>query len=182
MNLARSILRLWGWTVNITVPDIDKCLICVAPHTSNWDFVLGKLAYTSVGRHAGFLMKSTWFFPPLGWIFRAMGGIPVYRHKNAGTPSLTDYIVRQFKQTDRLAIAITPEGTRSLTRQWHTGFLRIARQADIPILLGTIDYARKLIDVSQIFHTTGDTEADLAAIKEYYKGAVGRFPDKFSAE
>ena len=64
MSFAGRMLRLFGWTVDITVPDYPKCIICVAPHTSNWDFVLGKLAYAAVGRHAGFLMKEQWFFWP----------------------------------------------------------------------------------------------------------------------
>lgn len=73
MNAAGLILKLFGWKVSITVPDYTKCIICVAPHTSNWDFVLGELAYASVGRKAGFLMKDTWFFWPLGCFFRAIG-------------------------------------------------------------------------------------------------------------
>lgn len=182
MSFSGHILKLFGWTVNVTVPDYPKCLICVAPHTSNWDFILGKLAYKSIGRQAGFLMKSSWFFPPLGWIFKAMGGIPVVRHKTNNTPSLTEYLVNLFNTRDHLAIAITPEGTRSLTHNWHTGFLHIARQANIPILIGIIDYRKKNIDISQVFYPTGDTEQDLKQIKKYYKGSVGRFPDKFSTD
>ena len=81
MNLCQLLLKIAGWTVDVTVPDYPKCIICVAPHTSNWDFILGKLAYGAVGRKAGFLMKSSWFFFPLGCIFRAIGGIPVSRGK-----------------------------------------------------------------------------------------------------
>lgn len=79
MNLSKLILRIAGWRLNVTVPDYPKSIICVAPHTSNWDFILGKLAYAAVGRKAGFLMKESWFFFPLGCIFKAMGGIPVPR-------------------------------------------------------------------------------------------------------
>ena len=81
MNFSGFILKLFGWKVDITVPDFPKCIICVAPHTSNWDFILGELAIRSVGRRAGFLMKSSWFFFPLGYFFRAIGGIPVERKK-----------------------------------------------------------------------------------------------------
>lgn len=81
MNLSKWILRIAGWKVIITEPDYPKCIICVAPHTSNWDFILGELAITSVGRRAGFLMKESWFFFPLGYFFRAIGGIPVPRKK-----------------------------------------------------------------------------------------------------
>ena len=80
-KLSAAILRLLGWRVTITIPDYPKSIVCVAPHTSNWDFVLGELAYTSVGRKAGFLMKDTWFFWPLGCFFRAIGGIAVPRRR-----------------------------------------------------------------------------------------------------
>ncbi len=84
MNLSAEILRMSGWVVEFTVPDYPKCIICVAPHTSNWDFILGELAIHAVGRKAGFMMKSSWFFFPLGPIFKALGGIPVERkHKKA---------------------------------------------------------------------------------------------------
>ena len=75
--ISSFILRLFGWTVEVDVPDYPKCVICVAPHTSNWDFFIGKLAYLSIGRYAGFMMKKEWFFPPLGSLLTSMGGVPV---------------------------------------------------------------------------------------------------------
>lgn len=180
MNLSARILELFGWTVSITVPDSPKCLICVAPHTSNWDFVLGKLAYAAVGRNAGFLMKSQWFFWPLGCFFRAIGGIPVKR-KNK-TVSLTEVVVNKFNNSLRLQLAITPEGTRSRTSKWHTGFLRIAMQADVPIQLGIIDYENKRIMINEIFIPTGDIDADLRTIKNFYKPYKGKHPENFSTD
>lgn len=181
MNFAARILKWAGWSVNITVPDYPKCLICVAPHTSNWDFILGKLAYASVGRHAGFLMKSTWFFPPLGWIFRAIGGIPVNQRKST---SLTQTVARKFEETERLHIAVTPEGTRSRVCRWRTGFLHIAVMADVPIVLGVLDFGNRTITVDTTFNPTGDIEADMAAIKKFYRARNprGRYPAKFCAE
>ena len=93
-SLFRGSLRLFGWKVVVTLPDYSKCVICVAPHTSNWDFILGKLAYGSIGRKAGFLMKKEWFFFPLGYLFRAMGGIPVDRKSSS---SLTDQLADRFE-------------------------------------------------------------------------------------
>lgn len=182
MNLASRILKWFGWTVNITVPDLSKAIICVAPHTSNWDFIVGKLAYAAAGRHAGFLMKSTWFFPPLGWIFKAMGGVPVYRGKSSKEGSLTDQLVERFNTSSSLVIAITPEGTRSRTSQWHTGFLRIAHQTGVPILLAKIDYKLKRAEVTEEFHSTGDIECDMRSIKEYYRGASGKHPELFTID
>ena len=180
MNLAARLLRLFGWTVKITVPDVPKCIICVAPHTSNWDFIIGKLAYASVGRTAGFLMKSGWFFWPLGIFFKRIGGIPVER-RDKGV-SLTRSVIEKFANSTRLHLAITPEGTRSLQHVWHTGFLHIAYDAGVPIMLGVIDFAKKEVTITKEFRPTGNIEADLRAVKEYYRGAQGKYPHKFTID
>ena len=179
MSISKLLLRIAGWKVNITVPDYPKCIICVAPHTSNWDFFLGKFAYASVGRKAGFFMKESWFFFPLGCIFRALGGIPVPRKKGS---SLVDAIIQKYNSSETMALAITPEGTRSRTDKWRSGFLYIAYGAKIPIVLGAIDYSTKDIIIERTFIPTGDVEADMKAIKDYYRPFKGRYPDKFSAE
>ncbi len=180
MSFSGLILRIWGWKVKVSVPDYPKCIICVAPHTSNLDFILGKLAYMSIGRKAGFLMKESWFRWPLGYFFRSIGGVPVAR-KNKKV-SLVEVLVKKFRNTDKLAIAITPEGTRSRTDKWHTGFLEIARQAEIPICLGAFDFKTKNIYLEKTFIPTGDNDADLAEIKKYYSQFTAKFPDKFSTE
>lgn len=181
MNISRQILRMFGWKVSITVPDFDKCLICVAPHTSNWDFILGELAYMSVGRRAGFLMKETWFFPPLGWFFRAIGGIPVPRRHGS---SLSQVIVDKFGQTDRMQLAVTPEGTRSRVCRWRSGFLHISYQARVSIVLGVLDYGRRSIIVDTVFTPTGDADADMRAIKAFYRAASpqGKHPELFCCD
>lgn len=179
MNLDAIILKIAGWRVNITVPDYPKCIICVAPHTSNWDFILGLLAYSAVGRRAGFLMKEAWFFWPLGCLFRAIGGIAVPKEKGS---RLSDEIVRRFDSTDRMQLAITPEGTRKRVTHWRTGFLHIAAEAHVPILLGAIDFATKQIIIEEEFKPTGDIYADMRAIKDYYSPFVGRYPDKFTTD
>lgn len=180
MNLSRLILRVFGWSVRITVPDYPKCIICVAPHTSNWDFILGKLAYASVGRKAGFLMKDSWFFFPLGIIFKAIGGIPVPR-KHKG-PSLVESLINKFNNCDRLTLAITPEGTRSRTSNWRTGFLRIAYDTGVKIALGAIDFKTKEIIIERTFVPTGNIDADMKSVKEYYKSFTGKYPEQFSTE
>lgn len=179
MKLSQWILKVAGWRLDITAPDYPKCIICVAPHTSNWDFILGKLAYSAVGRKACFLMKEQWFFFPLGYIFKAMGGIPVPRKKGS---ALTDEIVSMMNNSSRLAIAITPEGTRSLTSKWRRGFLYIAHQAKVPILLGVLDYGDRLISIRKTFITTGDVDKDMRYIKNFYRGVKGLHPEKFSTD
>lgn len=95
-----------GWRVEVAVPDYAKCVICVAPHTSNWDFIWGKLAYGALGRKAGFLMKKEWFFFPLGNLFRAMGGIAVDRRC---ATSLTDQLAERFARSERLPSPSPPK-------------------------------------------------------------------------
>lgn len=179
MGIASTLLSWAGWKVEITAPDYPKSIICVAPHTSNWDFVLGKLAYASVGRRAGFLMKSSWFFFPLGYIFKAMGGIPVHR---GGGRAVTQQVVEKFNKATRLTIAITPEGTRKRTSIWHTGFLHMARMANAKIVLGAIDASEKRIIIKDTFTPSGDIDADIRAIKQYYRSFKGVHPEKFSTE
>ena len=180
MNLAARILRLMGWKVSVSVPDLPRCIICVAPHTSNVDFLLGELAIRSVGRSAGFLMKKSWFFWPLGPIFRALGGVPVDRRP--GSPSLVEALVHRYRHTDSLRLAITPEGTRSRTARWHSGFLRIAYAADVPVMLAVIDFATKHIFIHDMLETTGDVEADMRRVKDYYAPFKGKYPEKFTTE
>lgn len=180
MNISGRILKLFGWKVDITAPDYSKCIICVAPHTSNWDFILGELAIMSVGRKSGFLMKSSWFIFPLGYFFKSIGGIPVNRGNKKG--SLVEMLIDKFNNEQRLVIAITPEGTRKKVDNWHTGFLHIAYDAKIPIVLGVIDAQNKQIIVRDTFDTTGNVHQDLLAIKKYYRGFVGIKSNNFTAD
>lgn len=178
MKISQLILHLAGWVITDTLPYRDKCVICVAPHTSNWDFIIGQLAYASIGRKSAFLMKKGWFFFPLGLLLRAMGGIPVDRRRRS---SLSRQLIRMFTNRTSLNLAITPEGTRKAEKKWHTGFLHIAYEANVPIQCGVIDYRHKRILLEREFAPTGDFETDLRAIKDYYKQFkdAGKHPDRF---
>lgn len=176
MNLAKWILDRAGWNFACNIPPTPKCVICVAPHTSNWDFVMGELATRSVGMRASFLMKSTWFFFPVGCLMRALGGIPVDRSQRT---HVSDSVVAEFASRDHLWVAVTPEGTRSRNAHWHTGFLRIAQAAQVPIVLAYIDYATREVCIDRVFSPTGDIDADMVAIKQYYQGRTGRHPEQF---
>lgn len=179
MNLWGKILQLSGWSVDITAPRRDKCVICVAPHTSNWDFILGIFAYKSLGREANFLMKDFWFFFPLKYLLRALGGIPVQRKRHGA--SLTESVINLFKTHPYVNLAVTPEGTRSLTDKWKTGFLYIAYGAGVPIQLGIIDYKNKDIIIKEEYRPTGDVENDMRHIRQFYSnyGYAARYPEKF---
>ena len=98
-----------GWTIEITEEHPDKYIICLAPHTSNWDFLIGQLYSGAEGLKSNFLMKKEWFFWPLGPIFRSLGGIPVFRSKKT---SMTDNLAEVARKADKFMLCITPEGTR----------------------------------------------------------------------
>ncbi len=195
MNLARYILKKAGWSFVINIPPTPKCLICVAPHTSNWDFIVGEIGIRAAGMKAGFLMKSTWFFFPLGCLMRAIGGIPVYRATKAENKTedkangvqeckrngVTQAVVEEFGKRDALAIAVTPEGTRSRNPNWHKGLLVMAAEAKVPIVLAYFDYRAKVACIDKFFEPTGDLETDLVLIKRYYKSLdiEARYPRLF---
>ena len=168
--------KLMGWKAVVDVPNFDKCILCVAPHTSNLDLFIGKLFITAVGRKAGFVMKKEWFVGPLGWIFRQMGGIPVNRGK--GT-SLIGQMVDIANQSKEFHLAITPEGTRAANPKWHLGFYVMASQAQLPIVLLAIDYEKKEVRMDKYLMPSNDRKADIRDIQLYFKDVKGRHPENF---
>lgn len=175
-KFGRWALKTFGWKYITTIPEPSKSVICVAPHTSNWDFILGKLYYWAEERDASFLMKKSWFFFPVGNVLRAMGGVPVDRSRKS---SVTQQVVDIFNSREHFHIAITPEGTRKKVKKWKMGFYHIAVQANVPIQLAFIDYSKKELGITGIFYPTGDEKADLKEIQSFFKDVKGRFPDQF---
>lgn len=176
---SRLLRTWWGWKVNVTIPLPRKCVICVAPHTSNWDFVLGEVYIRSLGEVANFLMKKEWFFWPMGKLMRALGGIPVERNHHT---SLTDQLAEKARLSKTIRLAVTPEGTRSPVDHWKRGFYFIALKAKLPILLYGIDYKKKEIVCTRQLVPSGDIESDMRIIMEYYRHFHARHPEKFVLE
>lgn len=166
-----------GWTTEVTEAHPNKYIICLAPHTSNWDFLLGQLYAGAEGIKSHFLMKKEWFFWPLGPIFRRIGGIPVYRQKHT---SMTDAMALAAKETEQFHLCITPEGTRNLNPDWKKGFYFIALKAGIPILLYGLDYSRKRIQCTKTIIPNGDVEGQMKEIKLYFKDFKGKHPENFT--
>ena len=177
-QLARWILyKRMGWKTIITVEHPSKYIICLAPHTSNWDFVIGQLFGLAERRTTNFLMKKEWFFWPLDPLFRRLGGIPVYRDRNT---SMTDTLAQAAKGRKDFCLCITPEGTRSLNPDWKKGFYYIALKAGIPILLYALDFEHKEIRCTRSIMPSGDIDADMREIKLYFKDVKGKKPEQFS--
>lgn len=180
MNLANFIFTRLGWSMDVTIPDYPKCVICIAPHTSNWDFIIGELVCHALKWKASFLMKETWFFFPLNYFFKALGGIPVSRKKKGS--DLTELIIATFRDSDKLKLAITPEGTRKRVEKWRSGMIYIALGANVPIVLASIDYKLKQVKLKDTYTPTGNLEADMLFIKNYYKSVNAKFPEKFCTD
>lgn len=177
-KICRSILyRRMGWKADIQIEHPQKYILCLAPHTSNWDFIIGLLYSRAEGMRINFLMKKEWFFWPLGMWFRHIGGIPVNRGKHT---SMTDAMAETARREPSYRLCVTPEGTRSLNPEWKKGFYFIALKAGIPILLYGLDYERRLIECKRMVVPTGDVEADMKTIKTYFKDYKGKHPELFS--
>lgn len=166
-----------GWTKCVTVAHPNKFIICLAPHTSNWDFIIGQLYAQAEGFKINFLMKREWFFWPLGVIFKSLGGIPVWRSKHT---SMTDNLAETAKTKDSFKLCITPEGTRSPNTEWKKGFYFIALKAEIPILLYGVDYEKKKIVCTDSFTPSGNIDEDMPKIKSYFKDFKGKKPENFA--
>ena len=166
-----------GWSIDVTQEHPSKYIICLAPHTSNWDFLIGQLYNGAEGLKSNFLMKKEWFFWPLGPIFRSLGGIPVFRSKKT---SMTDNLAEAARKAERFMLCITPEGTRSPNPEWKKGFYYIAQKAGIPILLYGVDYEQKLIRCTKTIVPNGDIDTQMRDIKLYFKDFKGKKPENFT--
>lgn len=171
--IARLVFKLWGWKVVDHRPaGLGQAIYVVAPHTSNWDFVVGVFA-RSIARldSARYLAKKQLFVWPFGWLFRALGGYPVDRSKHT---NITDQVVGYFRTIPDFCIGITPEGTRKQVNTWKTGFWRIAKGAGVPLILTSFDYGRKEVTFREPFWVTDDMDADIKWMMDHFKQFKGR--------
>ena len=169
--LARGLLALFGWRVTGELPDRPKVIAIVAPHTSNWDFVIGILVVFALGLGVKFLGKHTLFNPWLGWLMRWLGGTPVIRDTPQGAVAdAAEMIARE----ERVLLGIAPEGTRTRGKPWRSGFYNIALAAKVPIMPAAFDYDRKSLALYPLFEPTGNFEADLVALRALYADVIAR--------
>lgn len=169
--LGRGVLRLLGWRVEGEVPDLPKLVIAVAPHTSNWDFVVGAAAMFALDLRLAFIGKHTLFRWPFGGVLRWMGGIPVDRSQPHG---VVGEAVDAFEAMDRRVLAIAPQGTRSAGARYRTGFLHIARGARVPVVLAALDYGERIVRLGPTLTPGEDVEADRARVEAHFAGIRGR--------
>ena len=178
-SLGKIVLKIFGWTVKGTISDKhskDKLVIIVAPHTSNWDGILGIATVAGLDARITFIGKHTVFKFGLGTFLRYMGGIPVDRSKPGG---IINNAINQMKNINGALIAMSPEGTRSKVKEWKTGFLRIAKELNTNIIPASLDFAKKEILLGDTFTPSGNNEKDIADLKEYYSEFVPKHPERY---
>ena len=171
-HLYRFLLyNVMGWRAEITIQLPKKYIIALAPHTSNWDFLMGQLYSRAENVKSQFMMKREWFFWPLGPIFCRMGGIPVERSRKM---SLTDQLAQKARESNEFGLCITPEGTRKPVSDWKKGFYYIAQKANIPILLYGVDYEKRLIQCTKTIIPNGNIEEQM---REAFQQQISREPE-----
>ena len=170
-RFGRTAVRMLGWRVEGDFPNLPKFVVAVAPHTSNWDFVVGIAVMFALDLRIAFLGKHTLFRWPFGALMRWMGGIPVDRASPHGVVGAS---VAAFSRMDRRILAIAPEGTRRQVKQFKSGFLQIARGAGVPVVLASLDYAARCVRLGPWFEPGEDIEADRRRTEAFFASVRGK--------
>lgn len=174
--IARAFLRVTGWRAAGDAPTAKRFVLIAAPHTSSWDLVY-LLAFAALyGVDVSWMGKAPIFRPPFGGIMRGLGGIPIDRKAPHG---VVGQMVERFRERERLALVVPAEGTRGRTEFWKSGFYHIAREADVPVVLGFLDYAKREGGFGPAIRPTADVTADMDRIRDFYRGIQGKYPECF---
>ena len=174
--IARSLMTLFGWRIEADIPDLSKAVLVGAPHTSNWDFILTLGTQFALGVKISWMIKHTVFRWPVKGFLKWLGGVPIDRAN--GSDGIVNQIIEEFDRREKFIIAIMPEGTRSKTGRWKTGFYHIAQGAAVPLVMVRFDYGRKVMGIEPTLDLSGDMEADIAHIQSLFAGVDGRHPLK----
>lgn len=170
--LGRSVLAMMGWQVTGEFPSCKKYIITLAPHTSNWDFVVGVAILLASGLKIRFLIKHSLFIWPFSTFLYKIGGVPVDRRAAHG---VVGQMIGHFNQHEKFILTIAPEGTRRRVKEWKVGFLHIAHGAKVDVLPVGLDYPNKKAVIGDMITMNGDVEADLKAVKDFYLNVRGKY-------
>lgn len=168
---GRTVLRAGGWTIEGEFADRAHMVVIAAPHSSGWDAVWGLAAKLAMGVDIAFMAKAELFRGPLGWLLRALGGIPINRARAHGS---VGQAAASIRGAPRQWFVIAPEGTRRRVEHWKSGFWHIARAAEVPVFCAWFDYPSRTIGLGRLFETSDDLAADMARIREYYRPYIGK--------
>jgi 1-acyl-sn-glycerol-3-phosphate acyltransferase len=174
-RLARWVLKMLGWRLDFEGFPTRQGVAIVYPHTSNWDFPIGMLSKWALGIPAHFWGKDSLFkFPVIGAWMRWVGGIPIDRSSSRGVVGQMVHVFEQHKQNDQLLwLGLAPEGTRSLTPGWRSGFYQLALGAQVPLALVKLDWGQRCFSVVDFYDLTGDVKRDYAHMAHVFQGVKG---------
>jgi 1-acyl-sn-glycerol-3-phosphate acyltransferase len=177
-RIVKAAILFWfkrqGWTVEGRAPEPRKFVVIAAPHTSNWDFLYFIGAADGLNLDLSFMGKKSLFAWPFGRLMRDMGGIAVDR---SASHNMVEAMANEFARRNEFMLTIAPEGTRGKVREWRTGFYHIAAAANVPMVCGLMDYAKKTVGLGPAIWPTGDYEADMAEIGRYYRACTPKYPE-----
>lgn len=177
--ISKLMLKIIRWRVIGSLPEGQrKYVLIVAPHTSNWDFILFVFTVSVLRLQPSVLIKSTLFVGPLGWFLRYCGAIPVNR---AQKNSLVDYIAGIYAERDEFVLVITPEGTRSANPNWKQGFHHVATKADVPILVVSVDSNKRTIGIEGLMEPSDDVDSDILKLKKLFDSKSGLKPENYAS-
>ncbi|WP_288954533.1 1-acyl-sn-glycerol-3-phosphate acyltransferase [uncultured Polaribacter sp.] len=177
-TISKFILfTLLGWKIENNFPkSLKKYVVIAAPHTSWVDFPIAILTRMSLGTMIHFIGKDSLFKSPFGFVFSMLGGTPVDRSKSN---NLVDAVVNIFNSRDEFRLGLSPEGTRKKVEKWKTGFYYIAKGANVPIVMATLDFGNKRVKISEPYYITGDKEKDFEVFYDFFKHVKGKNPELF---
>ncbi len=177
--ISRVMLKIIRWRVIGSLPEEQrKYVLIVAPHTSNWDFILFIFTVSVLRLQPSVLIKSSLFIGPLGWFLRYCGAIPVNRTQ---ANSLVDYITGIYTERDEFVLIITPEGTRSANPNWKRGFHHVATKAEVPILVVSVDSTKRVIAIEGLMEPSDDVAADMLKLKQLFDSKSGLKPKNYAS-
>lgn len=169
-------LRLFGWRIEGNLPDLPKCVLIVAPHTSNWDFIVGFAVYLALQLETLWFAKHTALRGPIGALGRHFGAVAIDRGR-AG--NVVQAYVDEFARREQMVLTIAPEGTRSRVADWKQGFYRVATGAGVPIVPVAIDYPARCVHFGAPFWPSGDYRADMRVLKPFFSAKMAFDPQKY---
>lgn len=175
--ISRLYLKVFGWRFEGgRPPELDRSVVICAPHTSNWDLPFALAFAFTVRFKPRWMVKNNIFIGPIGWVLKWLGGIPIDRSK---AHNIVEAYVLAFKEFECFTLGITPEATRSKVDAWKTGFYHIAKMAGVPVLTGYLDFKRKVGGFGPVIIPSGDIEADMAVIRNFYATITGKLPENY---
>lgn len=175
-SVARILLRVVGWRIEGATPTAPCYVLVGAPHTSSWDLPLMLLLARAADLPLRWFAKHTLFRPPLGWLLRALGGVPVVRHRSE---NLVERAAEALRDAERLAVFVAPEATKAPREHWKSGFYHIAHRASVPVVPAALDYARRVATLGPELHPGDDVRAFMDQLRHFYAGRGARVPGRF---